>query len=93
MGALHVVFWLVATCFGARFLYRGMARLGARSKGAFSFWMVVFVLVVLQMTTALRPLVGKADTFLPTEKKFFLQHWGESIEAGSKARPAGDRPK
>jgi hypothetical protein len=80
MGTLHVVFWLIATYFGARFMYRGMARLGARSEAAFYFWMTVFVLVALQMTTALRPIVGKADTFLPTEKKFFLQHWGESFD-------------
>jgi hypothetical protein len=31
------------------------------------------------MTTALRPIIGKADTLLPTEKKFFLQHWGDSM--------------
>ena len=79
MGTMHLLFWLVATYFGARFLYRGMSRLGARSKGAFYFWMTIFVLVALQMTTALRPLVGKADTFLPKEKMFFLQHWGESF--------------
>ena len=84
MGTMHIVFWLIATYFGARFMYRGMARLGARSEGAFFFWITLFVFVALQMTTALRPLVGQAKTFLPTEKKFFLQHWGESL---------GDNPK
>ena len=89
MGTLHLVFWLIATYFGARFMYRGMARLGARSEGAFYFWITVFVLVALQMTTALRPLVGKADTFLPKEKKFFLQHWGENLsEAGGRSSDA-----
>ena len=43
---------------------------------------VIFVLVALQMTTALRPIVGRADTFWPTEKKFFLQYWGESLRVG-----------
>ncbi|HTH49699.1 MAG TPA: hypothetical protein VMB21_19455 [Candidatus Limnocylindria bacterium] len=79
MGMMHLVFWLIATYFGARFMYRGMARLGARSEGAFYFWMTIFVFVALQMTTALRPLVGKADTFLPKEKMFFLQHWNEAF--------------
>jgi len=32
------------------------------------------------MTTALRPIVGTADTLLPEEKKFFLSHWGDSIK-------------
>ena len=84
MGLLHLVFWLIATLFGARFMHTGMARLGARSEGAFYFWLCLFVVVALQMTTALRPLIGTADTLLPTEKKFFLQHWGDSM------RTAGD---
>jgi hypothetical protein len=41
------------------------------------------VLVVLQMTTALRPIVGTADTFFPTEKRFFLSHWGESLKSAA----------
>jgi hypothetical protein len=39
------------------------------------------------MTTALRPLVGKADSFFPKQKKFFLSHWGDSLNAP--AKPAG----
>ncbi len=31
------------------------------------------------MTTALRPIVGKADTFLPTKKLFFLSHWSHNL--------------
>jgi hypothetical protein len=88
MGSLHLAFWLVATYFGARFMYRGMARLGARSEGAFYFWICLFVLVVLQMTTALRPIIGRADTLLPTEKKFFLQNWAEHLRSASPDAPA-----
>lgn len=86
MGTMHILFWLIATYFGARFMYRGMARLGARSEGAFYFWMTIFVFVALQMTTALRPLIGKSDTFLPKEKMFFLQHWGEAFDAKNPAK-------
>jgi len=46
--------------------------------------MLIYLLVVLQMTTALRPLVGTADTFLPTEKKFFVKHWLDSLKAQPK---------
>lgn len=87
MGLLHLVFWLIATLFGARFMHQGMARLGARSEGAFYFWLCLFVVVALQMTTALRPIIGTADTLLPTEKKFFLQHWGDSMRAADAERP------
>ncbi len=79
MGLLHLVFWLIAMLFGARFMHAGMARLGARSEGAFYFWLCLFVVVALQMTTALRPILGPADRFLPAEKKFFLQHWSDSL--------------
>jgi hypothetical protein len=41
--------------------------------------MIIFLLVMLQMTTTLRPIVGTAETFLPTEKKFFLNHWAQSL--------------
>jgi len=79
MGALHLLFWFVATCFGLRFLHTGFSHSEARSMAGLSTWIIIFVLVMMQMTAALRPLVGNADTFLPTEKKFFLAHWGEVI--------------
>ena len=41
---------------------------------------MIFLLVLLQMTTSLRPWMGKADAFLPTEKKFFVSHWLECIK-------------
>jgi hypothetical protein len=33
--------------------------------------------VTLQMTTSLRPILGRSETLLTQEKKFFLQHWGD----------------
>jgi len=44
-------------------------------------WIIIFMLVAVQMTTALRPIVGKADTFMPKQKKFFLTHWGDNLSA------------
>lgn len=82
MGSLHLLFWLVATCFGLKFLYDGFAHSRPTSTAGLSTWMVIFVLVVLQMTTALRPILGKADTLLPQEKKFFVTHWLDCARAG-----------
>lgn len=76
MGALHLAFWLVSTWFGLRFLNAGFSAHADRT-GGIKVWMIIFILVMLQMTTAVRPLIGKADTFLPTEKKFFVTHWLE----------------
>ena len=85
MGALHLVFWLIATLFGLRFLQVGFSHSQARSHAGFYTWVIIFVLVSLQMTTALRPIIGKSDTFLPAEKKFFLAHWSDCLGAPEKA--------
>jgi len=79
MGALHLVFWFIATLFGLRFLQAGFLYSQARSRAGFYTWVIIFVLVSLQMTTALRPIIGKSDTFLPTEKKFFVAHWSNCL--------------
>lgn len=77
MGALHLLFWFVACIFGLKFIYTGFSHFRTRSFAGLQVWMVVFVLVALQMTTALRPIIGRGKTFLPpaNEKKFFLTHW------------------
>jgi hypothetical protein len=88
MGTLHLLFWLVAAIFALRFLQAGFSHSQARSQAGLATWIILFVLVVLQMTTALRPIVGKADTLLPTEKKFFIAHWGDCL----KVAPSTEQP-
>ena len=79
MGALHLLFWLIGIRFGLRLIDATGRFLGARSKGHLRIWSVIFILVCLQMTTTLRPIIAPSKTFLPTEKKFFLAHWLDSI--------------
>jgi hypothetical protein len=79
MSALHLAFAVIAVGFGLRFMSRGFAQLNAEGAGGLKTWSIIFVLVLLQMTTALRPIVGTADTFLPEKKQFFLQHWAEEL--------------
>ena len=83
MGTLHLLFWFIAMFFGLRFLESGFANTNARSRAGFHTWVVIFVLVALQMTTALRPIVGTSENFLPTEKKFFVTHWSDCLRASS----------
>ena len=91
MGVLHLIFWFIAVFFGLRFLEAGFSHTKARSAAGLNTWIIIFVLVVIQMTTALRPIIGTAPTFLPKEKKFFLTHWGENLSASSKpARNSAD---
>lgn len=83
MGALHLAFWFIATCFGLKFLAQGFSYSQARSGAGLATWIVIFVLVAVQMTTALRPILGTSDSFLPQGKQFFLAHWSECL-----SRPA-----
>jgi hypothetical protein len=85
MGTLHLGFWLVATLFGARFLKAGFFHANARSQVGVNVWIVIFMLVALQMTTALRPMLGKSATFFPVEKKFFVGHWADCLKAAPAA--------
>jgi hypothetical protein len=89
MGALHLVFWCVATAFGVRFLKQGFSRTEAKSQAGVDVWIVIFLLVALQMTTALRPIIGKSDTFFPAQKQFFVQHWFDCLNgSNSKTNPS-----
>ena len=81
MGTLHLIFWFVATLFGVRFMKTGFSHANAKSQAGLNVWVVIFLLVALQMTTALRPILGKSDTFFPTEKIFFLGHWGDCLKS------------
>jgi hypothetical protein len=79
MGTLHLFFWVIGIRFGLR-LIDAMGRfLGATSRGHLRIWSLIFVIVCFQMTTTLRPIIAQSKTFLPTEKKFFLANWFETI--------------
>jgi hypothetical protein len=94
MGVLHLLFWFVATVFGIKFLFHGMHYLRLRSEAGLRIWTIIFILVMIQMTTALRPIIGTSETFLPKEKKFFLSHWAESIRKDSEdKKPATVAPE
>jgi hypothetical protein len=81
MGTLHLIFWFIATIFGLRFLETGFSHSNAKSHAGFHTWVVIFLLVAVQMTTALRPILGTSDTFFPTQKKFFLSHWNDCLKS------------
>jgi hypothetical protein len=83
MGALHLAFWFVAVGFGLKFLHTGFRHTSLRGNEGVSVWTIIFVAVALQMTTALRPILGTADTMLPQEKKFFLAHWADNMNDGA----------
>jgi hypothetical protein len=90
MGFLHLLFWLIATAFGVRFLSAAFSHSNARSSAGLVTWIIIFVLVTLQMSTALRPIVGQSENFLPTEKRFFISHWFDCIDKADKKSRSND---
>jgi len=79
MGFLHIAFWGIGVYYGLRFLFGATRFSDGTQVGHLRVWSIIFVLVCLQMTTTLRPLIGESDRLLQTEKKFFLTHWGETM--------------
>jgi hypothetical protein len=80
MGVLALVPWFVALFFGCRFLFHAAKATGAGGLGPVKLWAAMFLVVTLQMSTSLRPILGRSDKFLTNEKLFFLQHWSMSID-------------
>lgn len=63
------------------------AAIGLWRSGEQALFTAVKFPLILLLTTTLRPIIGTAGTLLPTEKKFFLQHWGDSMRAADTERP------
>jgi hypothetical protein len=84
MGSLAIGSWLIAVTFALKFLKSVVFATGGTQKGPLAIWSIVFLLVTLQMTTSLRPILGRSDVLLTQEKKFFLQHWGDTFDTSLK---------
>ncbi|TAE77528.1 MAG: hypothetical protein EAZ84_03855 [Verrucomicrobia bacterium] len=92
MGFLALTPWLIALLFGLRFLRSAISATGASVKGPITLWAAIFLLVTLQMSTSLRPIIGRSERFLTDEKKFFLQHWIDSAHITLPANPTNSTP-
>ena len=80
MAALHLILWAIGISFGLR-LVAAMGRLLTGSaRSHLKLWGFIFIVVCLQMTTTLRPIVGTSKHFLPGEKKFVLAQWLETMK-------------
>ena len=78
MGALYLAMYLVSSAFGLGLTRRLLALDGFRV-GNYWLWQILFMVVVLQLSTSLRPIVGPFDGFAPREKLFFAIHWLRSL--------------
>lgn len=79
VGALHLGFFLASAGLGLGLTRRALAALNDAPVAASGPWCVMFVLVLLQMATTLRPLVGPFDGALLHDRMFFLAHWASCL--------------
>ena len=81
MGFLALAFWMISICFGIALVFKSAKGSGVTNRGFITVWAAIFIVVTLQLSTSLRPLVGPAEfSLLPKEKRFFLEHWVKSLE-------------
>lgn len=78
MGFLYLIMLLVSAGFGLGLTGRVLAATGDRARVLW-IWNMMFIVVMLQLTTNLRPIVGQFDGIKLGEKEFFLSHWSRSM--------------
>lgn len=81
IGSLTLLTWLISLHFGFRFLKKAIAQFGTTHFTPLTLWTIIFTIVTLQMSTSLRPILGRSEKFLTNEKRFFIEHW---IHVGDK---------
>ena len=77
----NLLAWGLAVSFSCRFF--ALLNQGANGEKpvGLNWWLVIYVIVSLQMTTTMRPLLRMPETgWRATEKKFFLSHFADSFK-------------
>jgi hypothetical protein len=82
MGGVHLAFLVTSSILGLGLVNRALTAMNHHPVRT-RLWSPLFVLVVLQMTTTLRPLVGPADDAFIHERSFFLSHWVSTLSGTS----------
>ena len=82
-GLLVLTTWLIALFFGTGFLLKMLEQSGTTNRGPLRVWIGIFLLVTLQMSTSLRPLIGRSETLFTTDKRFFIEHWAITMNGPS----------
>ncbi len=83
MGTLHLVFWCASAFFAFKLLNTVLGYLNKGTHPTLRLWAVMFMMVVLQMTTTLRPFIGEYTTLQVDEKRFFAAHWLAAVKGSN----------
>jgi len=77
---LALMLWLVAVSFAARYVGKLRAHPLFERQGGIKLWFLILVIVTLQMTTCMRPMLAKPTTGWWTgQKQFFLSHFSSVL--------------
>lgn len=79
VGGLHLLFLTLSCVLGLRLVDRTLAAMNRAPLRGLRLWSTLFVVVLFQMSTTLRPLVGAADGVKLEERLFFLTHWVKAL--------------
>ena len=82
-GFLVLIAWLIAAFFGTGLLLKMLDHTGTKKKGPLKIWIGIFLLVSLQMSTTLRPIIGESEDLFTSKKRFFLEHWAIEMSGRS----------
>lgn len=93
MVVVNMLAWCIAVGFALRFVGIMTRYRNAKTASGLKWWLFIYIVVSLQMTTTLRPLLSRSETgWRSTEKKFFLAHFKDSLVNPQKGRaPAKGR--
>ena len=84
IGFMLLALWMICVGFGFNLVFCAGRAMGMTNTGHLLVWCFIFLLVTVQMTTTLRPIVGKSESlFNFEEKKFFLQYWSEELQTAT----------
>jgi hypothetical protein len=77
---LTFFFWFVSLCFASKYMTKLKANALFERQGGINVWFVILMLVTLQMTTCMRPLLEKPEKgWWTAEKQFFLSHFSSTF--------------
>lgn len=77
---LSVFIWFIAISFASRFVSKLRTVAVFQRQAGIKLWFFILILVTLQMVTCMRPMLTKSKGhWWPTEKKFFLSHFGSTF--------------
>jgi len=78
---MNVTAWMISLVFVFRFFRLLKAGEQQPSAGGLRWWLAVYVIVSLQMTTTMRPLLRPPESgWRDTQKQFFLAHFAECLK-------------